>query len=911
MGEIVLLVLLVASIPVAVVCLLVSHLRLKTRVGELEQRIASGAVPVQPTSAPLDTLPSTDENPSPNILNETKDAAPEVNIEPWGTTPDSTLEPVNAVAARRSVSHDASSFSELPPKSFVFRKDVVAEVTAWLAQNWYLAVAALSLAFAGVFLVQYGVENGLLTPFWRVMSAVGLGVALISAGEFVRRRWGDDADGHTAYLPSTFAGAGLVALFAAAVSARQLYDLIGPETAFAAVAAVSSLAVILGWFYGPLLVIIGVIGATAAPFIVGGSSDTPQIFFYYFALIAVAGLLIDAVRRWAWTSVVVLLITHAAALVTFMGEAGDIHYLGFALVTALAASIIPPFQWQPTHSGPTILQTVLFGKSSEGWPGFPARLALGTHAGAVGIAVLVATKDTGAVEVWTTIAAISALYLMAIIWNRRAPALNDLALFAPVALVFIIAQQGEFFGTLAQSFRAELPPESPWPKHVSILSAIALAGSVLAFRRAFDPDRWRNIWTSGAALFAPLMLVVLEIWWSPSDVLGAGLWATHPMIVAAVMTLFAQRCMRADDGDMQRAAIFALSTLTMIAFSLILMLSDTALTTALAMMVLLAAGIDRRLAMPRLALFIQVGAITVGWRLILNPGIFWADSAPIWELWLGYGAAILLLAAAWIVLRPRRRASASMVLESAIWMLGAVFVSVLIYRALGRQPDTHWGVGLIALVGLIAMAGQLYRLRIDTMLWPVRVVFAALYSVWGFGGLVAVATVFNPLFDRREVILGVPIFDTLFVAFAVPAMALALIAWKLDNLGRQLRLASTGCAAGLAAAYVALEIRRAWRGDILAVSGTTGPELYSYTVAMLAASVALLFVAFSRRSVPLRSLAVVGVALTIAKVFLIDMAGLAGLVRVASFLGLGLSLAGLAWVNRLMYAQWDSRRDQD
>jgi len=39
-------------------------------------------------------------------------------------------------------------------------------------------------------------------------------------------------------------------------------------------------------------------------------------------------------------------------------------------------------------------------------------------------------------------------------------------------------------------------------------------------------------------------------------------------------------------------------------------------------------------------------------------------------------------------------------------------------------------------------------------------------------------------------------------------------------------------------------------------------------------------------------------------VLLIDMAGLAGLMRVASFLGLGLSLAGLAWINRRMTEQW-------
>lgn len=35
------------------------------------------------------------------------------------------------------------------------------------------------------------------------------------------------------------------------------------------------------------------------------------------------------------------------------------------------------------------------------------------------------------------------------------------------------------------------------------------------------------------------------------------------------------------------------------------------------------------------------------------------------------------------------------------------------------------------------------------------------------------------------------------------------------------------------------------------------------------------------------------------------MSGLTGLIRVASFLGLGLSLAGLAWVVRVMNAQWD------
>jgi len=54
----------------------------------------------------------------------------------------------------------------------------------------------------------------------------------------------------------------------------------------------------------------------------------------------------------------------------------------------------------------------------------------------------------------------------------------------------------------------------------------------------------------------------------------------------------------------------------------------------------------------------------------------------------------------------------------------------------------------------------------------------------------------------------------------------------------------------------------------------------------------------------------VGIGLTIAKVFLIDMSGLTGLTRVASFLGLGLSLSGLAWVSRRMTLQWDKGKDE-
>ncbi len=682
--------------------------------------------------------------------------------------------------------------------------------------------------------------------------------------------------------------------------------MIGPEFAFAALVAVSVLAVALGWFYGPFLAIVGVVGATASPFLVGGSSDAPQLFFYYFALIAVVGFLIDAVRRWAWTSVITLIVTHAAAWAIFMGEAGDLHYLGFGLVTAFAAASLLPLRWRPAHEGTPVLASLLRRAPGADWPEFPTRIAFAAHLGAVGAALLVVWRDTGQSEVWAAIAALALLFLAAAVWNRGANALVDLSLAAPIALIASVVLQGDASGALFMAFHAPLPPESPWPKHASVLALIALTVSALAFWRASMATQWRMAWTGGAALTAPAMLIALEVWWRPAHEIGSGLWALHAMVVAAVMTLFAERCIRADGTDKRRAAMLTLAALTMISFALIVVLSSAALTVALAVMVLLAVVLDRWLGMAWLSLFVQIGAVAVGWRLIFDPGLFWAESAPLWELWLTFAPAIALQSVGWFLLRPLPRPSAKLVLESAVWLQTAVFAALLTYRWLGGQWDTHWGVGLFAVIGLIAMGGQLYRMKAGGWLKIIRILLACFYAVWGFVALAVVVSLLNPLFDSSETVLGPPVFDTLLLAFGAPAAVLAFLVWKLDPLHRWLRIAFAAMAAALSASYVALEIRRMWRGDILAVPGTSDPELYSYTVAMLCISVTLLFIAFARRSILLRRIAMIGVGLTIAKVFLVDMDGLSGLVRVASFLGLGLALAALAWINRRMTEQWEA-----
>ena len=131
---------------------------------------------------------------------------------------------------------------------------------------------------------------------WTFGGAVGFALCAL-AGQL---EWGLGAFWALRFLTGLFSGAGLVTLFGGVLAARQLYDLIGPEAALAGLVIIALFALVLGWFHGPLLAAVGLIGAFAAPFMVGGASDDPSWLYGYFFIIAILGLGIDTVRRWAW-----------------------------------------------------------------------------------------------------------------------------------------------------------------------------------------------------------------------------------------------------------------------------------------------------------------------------------------------------------------------------------------------------------------------------------------------------------------------------------------------------------------------------------------------------------------------------------------------------------------------------------
>ncbi len=145
---------------------------------------------------------------------------------------------------------------------------------------------------------------------------------------------------------------------------------------------------------------------------------------------------------------------------------------------------------------------------------------------------------------------------------------------------------------------------------------------------------------------------------------------------------------------------------------------------------------------------------------------------------------------------------------------------------------------------------------------------------------------------------GPLIFDSAFVGFLLPALALGVLAYcgrtDPDWFQRELTQANRILAIGLGYLYCVTETRRAFVGlDRFARAYTGDAEQWAYSLVTLGFGVGLLAVGFRLGSRPTRLASAVFVILAVLKVFIIDMAELTGLLRALSFIALGGVLIGI------------------
>ncbi|HRK43796.1 MAG TPA: DUF2339 domain-containing protein, partial [Gemmobacter sp.] len=386
----------------------------------------------------------------------------------------------------------------------VFRQDRLAQAFDWLRENWAYVLAAVSLALAGVFFVQYGIEKGLLPPPLRVLAALAFGAGLIGAGEWLRRRWGDG--GSAGYLPSVFSGAGIVAIFAGIAAGRLMYGLYGPGLTFAGLMLAAIGAMGLGWRYGPFLVATGLLGAAATPFLVDGGGAAPTWLLGYYVVLTAMGLAVDAIRRWAWISVLALGLGHLGLAVMAQEGAGRVGWVWALVAMAVLAIVVPQLSLVPDHPAPSVARALWQRKGR--WPSFPVRLAAGNMA----LVVLVLLGD-GEVPLLSLIV-LAVLTLLLLLWADEAPGLRDLPVLPAAGFLakLVLADDliREFRGAAIDLRAAEVAA----PGTVTLILALAVAIAAAAGWRS-----WRRGGMVDAALavLTPLLAVLLlEAFWRPT-----------------------------------------------------------------------------------------------------------------------------------------------------------------------------------------------------------------------------------------------------------------------------------------------------------------------------------------------------------------------------------------------------------
>ena len=471
-------------------------------------------------------------------------------------------------------------------------------------------------------------------------------------------------------------------------------------------------------------------------------------------------------------------------------------------------------------------------------------------------------------------------------------------------LEHLVAPSGPVAGAVPE------PPKADVGWHLALAAAFAAlfgAAGYLAQGRSQRPIA-PMLW-SAAAVFAPIAILVALYYRI------AGLEPSIPFAAAALLlsVLYALATEKLDKraprpGLAAASAVFATGAVAALALALTIALEKGWLTVALALMVPGIAWVADKRPLPALRLLAAVvGALVVA-RIGWEPRIVGDDvgTTPIFN-WLLYGYGIPA-AGFWLaghLLRRRADDVPARMVDS-----GAILLTVLL-AFLEIRHDINGGdiyrdasslaeVALQVCVGL-AMTIGLERLRLISRS-PVHDIGALAIAALTLAAIVLGLGIFeNPLVTDEPV--GGRFINLILLGYGAPAVLAAALALVSRGVRPQpYSAAAAATAVVLALAYLSLEVRRLFHGEMLTSGPTTDAEQYIYSAVWLAFGVALLAAGVWLRSQPVRFASAAVVMLTVLKVFLVDMRNLTGIFQALSFIGLGIVLLGIGWLyQRLLF----------
>jgi len=740
-------------------------------------------------------------------------------------------------------------------------------------------IGGVALIFAGFFLVRFSIEAGFFGPAARCITAALFGILLIGLSEFGYKipKFGkiftDDARiGHS------IAGAGIAVLYATLYMASELYQLLNLYSALGGVIAVTILAFVLSQRHGPPTAIMGLLGGFAAPYVAGLGPESVAPLLIYLGVFT-AGLFGLAIHRgWAWLA---LLATGGSVIWTtallFMDLSGDIPFIGtFIVLLAIGGVLtisrtgtsfgIPKAVIQAIPLAVGLFQLMLLAPLIE------FSLVSWLFFGILAIfAIALAWRD----EAMTPAVAGALGLSMAMVATALSNLYSEqITLFAAIGLAVLFGAAGHAFA---------LREKSGW---MWALIGLAAPTAMLLITAALGDYDWSdNIWagtcvatalTTGfmawrtRAISGPLVQPAASAF--TAVLIAIALWIWMPDSLAALVAIIVAGGLAGWAGFIARKSIIVQSALAIALGGLIMLVKAAGLLEALFGSI--SGETDLYNYLPTVApmtieLFLPATAI-VGIAYFFRDNFGKALSKIIAGIGLiATGGFVYLLLKQPLAIGPIEDFVAYGFAERAVFThLLALAGWLLLRQTWGEKLSTPFKSLGLALAGL-AMFRFVY---FDTLLLSPTSVEQAMgpAPVANLGTLhFAAAMLWLWLYARTET-----------VATALPRLI------------RPLEIASLLAAI----AAVMITVRQAVHGTDIATPPFTSTETYLYSAGLLVLAIAWLARGIQTSNALLRIAGLLLLTLVTFKVFLIDAAQLEGILRILSFLGLGIALIGIGWI---------------
>ena len=833
----------------------------------------------------------------------------------------------------------------------------------------------ITLAVAGMLIVKYSIDAGLVSPIVRVMSGLIFGLGLIGAAEIALRAEERVRDPR---VRQALAGAGIASLYGAILIAANLYGLINPATAFVGMAAVTALAMALSLRFGAPSALLGLAGGLAAPALVGSGEPNIPLLSAYLAL-AVGGLsVLSRSQRWMWLGVAaliggfswagllllsgtldavasisiglyIILLGIGIPMVAFSGRLGvTVRVAGSIAAAAQMAGLV-------ATGGFTLLHWGSFGLISAAilWlAGKDERLA---RLPAVGLALmlllLAAWPDPTPVYLGIVMAFGTALYgIPAIVrlW-RSGGNMVEAAQIAALGLAGLIVPMIHFYGAGSNDAALTL---------AGLGAALIPAGAAaLGWRSAgrSDDARFALLVTTATLLVAAAATLVLPSWtFAPVigllglALLALSLWAKDRRIERSGWSFAASSLLLLAVG-FQAGAEFgrllglpgsvelAVALVRWMGVAIILALfawrgrSASGRGIAQAAAALLAHGAAAQVLTPdSLPVVTALGLVALAhWSARLAPDRLVPAMGTLFGLTLLWAADPLLLwagsASESLVGVPLLVTQLPTVSDSILRLLApAVLVGLALLLAGDRLRRVAHTAGAV----LVGVAGGVALHILFKQLWSIEsaaefirfglaertsweaVLLAAALLAWRFdyrsaahGLTVAGLAHFvfytmllhNPLLSEQAV-GRLPIVNLLLPAYGIPLAWLWLVGRREPELPAVLERARAAAPMLLIALFAFSSLRQMFHASILTDPGVAAVEDIFRSILAVLLAVGFLLWGIGRGSRDWRIASLVLMIAAVAKVFVFDASGLDGLLRIGSFVALGLSLIGIGWL---------------